>query len=409
MPTPKDKKYHKSSKHADSWKFYTVIYLATIVLTLLLTPNASNAQTSVTPTTSKNGTCVIFYVEMEEYDDFTRSENKHFKSVAKRFADARKGRCYAMNNEDLVVNEINVFKTGQNFIDTLRKISREIGPVSELYIFAHGVPLGIVGASEDSLGIQKMCVASQCVSPADLAFAIQKYLTNNANVVLHSCSVSVTPSAGNFEDQVFDKTPIDTKSSSLKLEQVSASGTIVYEMNITSESNNTVYYNGINANGSLVITGTATIDNKRYPLQKLIYINEFIDIESVKSTQGKHLSIPISPGWFIESVEISGSDLAGTSIELDLKLEPELSFAESLIREIARIDSSSKVTVWGHNNYTKAGYNCGWVKHTVDHPEAVSTSATGKSTDKMPLKLQCGSHKTCDGNSEIVKIKECYE
>ena len=86
-----------------------------------------------------------------------------------------------------------------------------------------------------------------------------------------------------------------------------------------------------------------------------------------------------------------------------------MSFAETLTREIARIDKSSKVVVWGHNNYTKAGYNCGWVRHTVDQPEGKTASASGKATDRMPLKLQCGAHATCDGSSKIVKIKECYE
>ena len=115
------------------------------------------------------------------------------------------------------------------------------------------------------------------------------------------------------------------------------------------------------------------------------------------------------PDWFVNHNEVTLESLRGTTIELELTFEPEMSFAESLTREIARIDSTSKVVVWGHNNYTKAGYNCGWVKHTVDHPEATSVSASGKATDTMPLKLQCGSHKTCDGNSEIVKIKECHE
>ena len=368
----------------------------------------SNAQTSIVPAASKNGICAIFYVEMEEYDDYTRAENKHFKSVARRYVDTRKGRCYAMHNEDLVVNEVNVFKTGQNFLDTLRIISREVGPINELYIFAHGVPLGIVGASEDGLGIQKMCVASQCLSPADFAFAIKKYLTEDANVVLHSCSVSVTPDIC-FKDQEFDKTPLNTHFTDVKLEQIKATGTVVYSMNVTSDSNNTIYYNGFNATGTLVITGTGNVEGKRYPLQKMIDIKEFLDTDTVKNDKGKHLSIPVSPNWFVGNHPILPDKLKGTTIEIDLKPEPEMSFAESLTREIARIDSTSKVTVWGHNNYTKAGYNCGWVKHTVDQPEASSASASGKATDKMPLKLQCGSHKTCDGNSEIVKIKECYE
>ena len=390
----------------------SVLKLMIIVCAMIgfgLTSEEANAQTSIIPNTSKNGVCVIFYVEMEEYDDYTRSENKHFKSVAKRFVDTRKGRCYAMNNEDLVVNEANVFKTGQNFLDTLKKISREVGPISELYIFAHGVPLGIVGASEDSLGIQKMCVDSQCLSPSDFAFAVKNYLTKDANVVLHSCSVSVTPSDSWYKDQEFDKTPLNSQSKNIKLEQVQATGTIVYSMNITLETDNTVYYDGFNAKGTLVITGIGIADNKRYPFKKLIHIKELLDTDSVKSAKGRHLSFPVSSDWFIDNKAISRDILNGTTIELDLKLEPEMSFAESLTREIARIDSTSQVAVWGHNNYTKAGYNCGWVKHTVESPEATLAPASGKTTDKMPLKLQCGSHKTCDGNSEIVKIKECYE
>ncbi len=385
-----------------------LLFIVCAVVCLSMPPRSSNAQTPVAPNASKNGICAIFYVEMVEYDDYTRSENKHFKDVARRFADTRKGRCYAMYNEDLVVNEVNVFKTGKNFLDTLGRISREVGKVSELYIFAHGVPLGIVGASEDSLGIQLMCVDSHCLSPSDFAFAIKQYLTNDANVVLHSCSVSVSPSDGYFRDQLFDETPLQMQSESIKAEQITASGTIIYSMNITSNENYVIHYNGYNAAGTLVIAGAVMVNGKRYPLKKQIDIHEFLDLDTVKN-KSKHLSLPVSADWFTDEGDVPKDALQGTTIELDLTLEQEYSFAESLTREIARLDSTSKVTVWGHNNYTKAGYNCGWVKHTVDHPEASSVSATGKATDTMPLKLQCGSHATCDGKSPIVKSKVCNE
>ena len=385
-----------------------LFFIVCAVVCLSMSPRSPNAQTPVAPNAGKNGICAIFYVEMVEYDDYTRSENKHFKDVARRFADTRKGRCYAMYNEDLVVNEVNVFKTGKNFLDTLGRLSREVGKVSELYIFAHGVPLGIVGASEDSLGIQLMCVDSHCLSPSDFAFAIKQYLTKDANVVLHSCSVSVSPSDGYFRDQLFDETPLKMQSESIKAEQITASGTIIYSMNITSNENYVIHYNGYNAAGTLVIAGAVMANGKRYPLKKQIEIHEFLDLDTVKN-KGKHLSLPVSADWFTDEGDVPKDALQGTTIELDLTLEQEYSFAESLTRELARLDSTSKVTVWGHNNYTKAGYNCGWVKHTVDHPEASSVSATGKATDTMPLKLQCGSHATCDGKSPIVKSKVCNE
>ena len=387
---------------------FKLMTLICVILGYGLVSNVSVAQTRIVPNASKNGICVIFYVEMEAIDDYTKSENKFFKRVASRFAETRKGRCYAMNNEDLIVNEINVFKTGENFLNTLRKISREMGPISELYIFAHGVPLGIVGSLEDSLGIQKMCVNHKCLSPTDFAFAIKNYLTRDANVVLHSCSVSVTPSDGYFKDQEFDKTPVNTQSADVYFENVTATGTIIYAMNITLETDDIIHYDGYNATGNLVVTGMGRVGDKTYPLQKLIQIQERIGLDDVKAKR-QHLSIPILPDWFTDRTAISADALKGATIELDLTLEPDTSFAESLTRELARIDSASQVAVWGHINYTKAGYNCGWVKHTVDHPEATSVSASGNATDKMPLKLQCGAHKTCDGNSDIVKVKECYE
>ena len=382
------------------------LLLLLFMLSMSVIPFATNAQTPVTPKVTKNGICAVFYVEMVEYDEFTKAENKHFKSVAKRYVDTRKGRCYAVINDDLIVDEVNVLKTGENFLHALAKLSRELGPISELYIFAHGVPLGIVGASEDGLGIQKQCTASQCLSPTDFAFAIQQYLTNDANVVLHSCSVSVTPSEANIEDQVFNQTPLSTQSQTMILEQVTATGSIAYPMNITSESNETTYYNGFNASGSLVISGIGILNGKRYPLQKYLHIQEFIDFHAMNDEAGKTRSIPVSADWFIDKNSIPKEALENTTIQLNLELVQEKSFAESLTREIARINSTSKVAVWGHNNYTKAGYNCGWVKHTPDHPEATVVSASGQASDKMPLKLQCGSHKTCDGNSDIVNLKE---
>jgi hypothetical protein len=92
------------------------------------------------------------------------------------------------------------------------------------------------------------------------------------------------------------------------------------------------------------------------------------------------------------------------------------SFAETLYKELAETMKSREVTIYGHDEFTMAGFNCNWFKHNIDKPYGVSNTITtvdenGKEIKipnpefNMPIELQLGNHETCDKKSGYIGVR----
>ncbi len=85
------------------------------------------------------------------------------------------------------------------------------------------------------------------------------------------------------------------------------------------------------------------------------------------------------------------------------------SFGTALYKSMTEAFEKKSVSVYGHNNSTKAGYNCGWRLHRKDAETGISASSNlqdkSKGT-KMPHQLQLGSHETCTSGSPIIGGKK---
>ena len=90
------------------------------------------------------------------------------------------------------------------------------------------------------------------------------------------------------------------------------------------------------------------------------------------------------------------------------------SFAETLYQELAKSLESEKVVLYGHDDYTKAGFNCNWVKYDVSSPKGISETLKDEKNKKlnipnpefhMPIELQLGNHETCNKKSGYIGVR----
>ena len=121
----------------------------------------------------------------------------------------------------------------------------------------------------------------------------------------------------------------------------------------------------------------------------------------------------------VDDIKAVAPDVFTQNVKIVLhacNVSKEENFAGALYTNIAKALKSKDVGVYGHDNYTMAGYNCSWVQHDANTPDGRSQYKTVKvAEDKeikiknpefnMPRKLQLGNHKTCDRTSGYIGVR----
>jgi hypothetical protein len=135
------------------------------------------------------------------------------------------------------------------------------------------------------------------------------------------------------------------------------------------------------------------------------YLSDCRDVDAIKA---------IAPKAFTKNVNIvfHACDLSREVNDANNRK----SFAETLYKELAETMKSREINIYGHDDFTMAGFNCNWFKHNVDKPYGVSNTITtvdenGKEVKipnpefNMPIELQLGNHETCDKKSGYIGVR----